>query len=96
MFFFRSDDEGGRRMIRSITARHSLAVVLATIATTAAAVSFVGKSDAAETIAYTYDAKGRLVKVARSGSVNNEVTTEYAHDKADNRKKVKTSGSPNP
>ena len=40
---------------------------------------------AAETINYTYDARGRLVQVARSGSVNNGVTTSYAHDKADNR-----------
>lgn len=83
-------------MIRSITARHSLAVALATLAIAAVGLSFVDKAHSAETIAYTYDAKGRLVKVARSGSVNNGVTTEYAHDKADNRKKVKTSGSTNP
>ncbi|MEE9433379.1 MAG: hypothetical protein V3V15_03980 [Sphingorhabdus sp.] len=51
---------------------------------------------AAETQKYTYDAKGRLVKVERSGSVNNNVDTEYTHDKADNRKKVKTTGSQNP
>ncbi len=50
---------------------------------------------ATETIKYTYDAKGRLVKVERSGSVNNGVKTEYEHDKADNRKKAKTTGSPN-
>jgi hypothetical protein len=42
---------------------------------------------AAETITYSYDAKGRLVKVERSGSVNNNVKAEYAHDKADNRTK---------
>lgn len=51
---------------------------------------------AAETITYTYDAKGRLVKVVRTGTVNNNVTTEYEHDKADNRTKVKTTNSPNP
>lgn len=50
---------------------------------------------ATETITYTYDAKGRLVKVVRTGTVNNNVTTEYEHDKADNRKKVKTTNSPN-
>ena len=50
---------------------------------------------AAETITYTYDAKGRLVKVVHSGSVNNGVTTDYSHDKADNRTNVKTTGSPN-
>ena len=50
---------------------------------------------ASETISYTYDAKGRLVKVVRTGSVNNGVTTEYSHDKADNRKAVKVTGSGN-
>lgn len=45
---------------------------------------------AAETVTYTYDAKGRLVKVVRSGSVNNGRQTEYQHDKADNRVRVKT------
>ncbi|MBE1525979.1 phage gp36-like protein [Sphingopyxis sp. OAS728] len=50
---------------------------------------------ATETITYTYDAKGRLVKVVRSGTVNNNVTTEYEHDKADNRARVKTTNSPN-
>lgn len=48
---------------------------------------------ASETIAYTYDARGRLVKVERSGSVNNGEKTEYEHDKADNRKRVKTTGA---
>lgn len=51
---------------------------------------------AAETVTYTYDAKGRLVKVERSGTVNNGVKTEYTHDKADNRQNVKVTGSPNP
>lgn len=51
---------------------------------------------AAETITYSYDAKGRLVKVVRTGTVNDNVTTEYEHDKADNRKRLKTTNSPNP
>lgn len=51
---------------------------------------------AAETITYTYDAKGRLIKVERSGTVNNGVKAEYTHDKADNRSNVKVTGSPNP
>lgn len=50
---------------------------------------------ASETVKYTYDAKGRLIKVERTGTVNNNVTTTYEHDKADNRKKVKTTGSSN-
>ncbi|QNO29780.1 hypothetical protein EEB18_003240 [Sphingopyxis sp. OPL5] len=52
--------------------------------------------NAAETIAYSYDAKGRLVKVVRTGTVNNNVTVEYTHDKADNRTRLKTTNSPNP
>jgi hypothetical protein len=51
---------------------------------------------AAETINYTYDTKGRLVKVVRTGTVNNNVTYQYVHDKANNRKKVKVTNSPNP
>ena len=52
--------------------------------------------NATETITYTYDAKGRLVKVVRTGTVNNNVTVDYEHDKADNRTRVKTTNSPNP
>ena len=51
---------------------------------------------AAETITYTYDARGRLRQVARSGTVNNGVTTTYTTDKADNRTNKTTTGSPNP
>jgi hypothetical protein len=52
-------------------------------------------ASAAETITYKYDAKGRLIEVKRTGTVNNNVTTTYTHDKADNRKNVTTTGSPN-
>lgn len=51
---------------------------------------------AAETIAYRYDARGRLVRVERSGTVNNNVATNYSFDKADNRVVKTTTGSPNP
>jgi hypothetical protein len=51
---------------------------------------------AAETIVYKYDARGRLIKVERTGSVNNNVQTTYGHDKANNRKVVTVTGSPNP
>jgi hypothetical protein len=51
---------------------------------------------ASETITYSYDARGRLIQVQRSGSVNNGVTTIYQIDKADNRTNKTTSGSPNP
>jgi uncharacterized protein (DUF697 family) len=50
---------------------------------------------AAETITYSYDARGRLVKVLRTGTVNNNVQTTYSHDKANNRKNTTTTGSPN-
>jgi len=43
---------------------------------------------ASETITYSYDARGRLVKVERSGSVNNNVSAEYKYDKGDNRTNV--------
>lgn len=51
---------------------------------------------AAETITYSYDAKGRLVKVEHTGAVNNGVKVEYSHDKSDNRQNVKVTGSTNP
>ena len=53
-------------------------------------------ASAAETITYTYDARGRLVQVQRSGTVNNGVSTTYQIDKADNRTNKTTTGSSNP
>lgn len=61
-----------------------------------AAALAVGAAMAAETIGYEYDARGRLKKVERSGTVNNGVATTYAHDKADNRTAKTTTGSANP
>ncbi|MBB4642572.1 hypothetical protein HNQ99_002908 [Rhizorhapis suberifaciens] len=52
-------------------------------------------ANASETITYTYDAKGRLIKVVRAGTVNNNVQTIYTHDKANNRKNTTTTGSAN-
>lgn len=49
---------------------------------------------AAETITYTYDAKGRLVAVVHSGTVNNGVNVTYQHDHADNRNRVVVTGAP--
>jgi YD repeat-containing protein len=49
---------------------------------------------AAETITYSYDARGRLVKVTHTGSINNNVVTNYTYDKADNRNLKNTSGAP--
>lgn len=66
------------------------------LASTALAIFAPAAAEAAETITYTYDARGRLVQVARSGTVNNGVTTSYTIDKADNRTNKSTTGSPNP
>jgi len=65
--------------------------VLLAIAVAAAAATAM----ASETITYSYDARGRLVKVERSGSVNNNVSANYVYDKADNRTNVNVA-SPNP
>ncbi len=58
--------------------------------------ALTGGAIASETITYSYDARGRLVTVARSGTINNGVVTSYTNDKADNRTVKTTSGSPNP
>lgn len=58
--------------------------------------SFSVPTSAAETQTFTYDAKGRLIKVLRTGTVNNNVQAQYTHDKANNRKNVTVTGSPNP
>jgi YD repeat-containing protein len=60
---------------------------------TAAALTIAAAAVAAETISYSYDARGRLIKVVRSGTVNNGVNTSYAYDKADNRTNKTTSGA---
>lgn len=61
--------------------REKIAFAFAALAVTAAAT-------ASETVTYTYDARGRLVKVERSGTVNNGVKAEYVYDKGDNRTNV--------
>ena len=73
-------------------ARSEIISVLLTGAALAAAVG----AQAAETINYSYDARGRLVAVKRSGSINNNVNTTYNIDKAENRLNKTTTGSPNP
>jgi hypothetical protein len=46
-----------------------------------------------EVITYSYDAKGRLIQVVRTGSVNNGVSATYSYDAADNRSQVVVTGS---
>lgn len=53
-------------------------------------------ASAAEIITYSYDARGRLVAVQRTGTVNNGVNRTYTVDKAENRTNKTTTGSPNP
>jgi hypothetical protein len=53
----------------------------------------LASASAAETITYTYDALGRLVKVVNSGTVNNGIQTTYGHDQADNRSNVTVTGA---
>ncbi len=66
------------------------------LAAIGAAIGIAAIASASETINYSYDAKGRLVKVVRSGNVNNGVNTSYTYDKADNRTNVTVNGSSNP
>jgi len=44
---------------------------------------------AAETITYTYDARGQLIKVVSTGTVNNNNQVCYKLDKNGNRTNVK-------
>ncbi len=63
----------------------------ATVRITTAFVAFGLMSSAAlatETITYTYDARGRLVRVVHTGTVNNNNQACYKYDKADNRTNV--------
>jgi hypothetical protein len=45
---------------------------------------------ATETITHTYDARGRLIKIVRTGTVNNNNQVCYKLDKAGNRTNVKS------
>lgn len=48
-----------------------------------------------ETITYTYDVQGRLVRVLHNGSVNDDLSVNYAFDNADSRVDLNVTGSPN-
>jgi hypothetical protein len=74
-----------------MTGKDRFAILLA-----AAAVAAVpALAIAAETIAYKYDARGRLVEVVRKLDDGGNVVTLYSFDKADNRTAKTGSGSPN-
>jgi hypothetical protein len=44
--------------------------------------------NAQESINYQYDARGRLVNVSHTGTVNNNVSANYSYDKGGNRTNV--------
>ena len=75
-------------LIRSGVVIVGSALVVAGIA------SATGLSGGSETINYTYDAKGRLVQVRHSGTINNNVVANYTFDDADNRKTLNVTGAP--
>ena len=58
-----------------------------------AALGFISATAfASETITYTYDAKGRLVRVQHSGGPAAGIDKQYLFDKADNRANVAVTG----
>jgi hypothetical protein len=67
-----------------------------TFALAGATLALTSAAPAAETLTYLYDARGRLVHVARAGSVNNGVNTAYTFDKANNRLSRTTGTGPLP
>jgi hypothetical protein len=71
-----------------------MSILLKGLAVSALTALVAGPVLAGETITYSYDAKGRLVKVVHTGTINNNVQTTYTHDKADNRKNTTTTGVP--
>ncbi len=54
----------------------------------------IAAAEASETLTYSYDARGRLVRVQHNGSVNANVVTNYSYDKADNRTLKNVTGAP--
>lgn len=52
-----------------------------------------GPANSAETITYSYDALGRLVKAQNSGTVNNSQVRSFCYDKAGNRIQYVSNGT---
>ena len=57
-------------------------------------VGLAGVTHAAETVTYTYDARGRLVQAVRSGGPSSGTQVNYTHDAAGNRTRVQVTGAP--
>ena len=68
-----------------MTLRNKLATAVVLVALIGTAPAF-----ATETITYSYDARGRLVQVVHTGTVNNNNQACYKYDKAGNRTNVQT------
>jgi len=54
----------------------------------ACTMAMAAEARAGESVRYRYDSLGRLVRVERSGSVNNGLNANYAYDCADNRSRM--------
>jgi YD repeat-containing protein len=63
------------------------------LAASVAAICVAAEARASETVTYTYDALGRLVKVEHSGSVNDGLTVQHSYDPAGNRRNVTVTGA---
>jgi YD repeat-containing protein len=59
----------------------------------AGALIVAAAASATETITYKYDARGRLVQVNHTGTVNDGISATYTYDKADNRSNVTVTGA---
>ncbi len=59
----------------------------------AAALMAIAQAGPSTTETYTYDARGRLVDVQRSGGTNNGIRTQYEYDAADNRTRRRVTGA---
>jgi hypothetical protein len=69
-------------------------VRIGTVIAVAAVTGVAAAALASETVTYSYDARGRLIKVEHSGTINNGVVANYTIDKAENRTNVKVTGAP--
>ena len=67
--------------------------LIVTLVLAAAALAGSPEAIGNETINYSYDARGRLVQIKHTGTVNNNVVSNYAYDKADNRVTVNVTGA---
>ena len=73
------------RRATALAAGLGIAILAAGLAT--------GLAAASETVTYTYDAQGRLVRVEHTDGPNDGVKREYEYDDADNRTGKKTTGA---